>query len=136
MVKGSTIPTETNLKNLWCKLMRREDGRDGFVVSKETRVCDAHFLPSAIVYGKLDRKADPKPILHSWNNFTVKEPRRRLVRQVDVEDVADVPSTSEEMEVEVVNVVDEVVDVGREAPVVFERHDDAGLRSGGDALVD
>ena len=105
------IPTETNLKNLWCKLMRREDGRDGFVVSKETRVCDAHFLPSAIVYGKLDRKADPKPILHSWNNFTVKEPRRRLVRQVDVEDVADVPSTSEEMDVEMVNVVDEVIDV-------------------------
>ena len=91
------FPTETNLKNEWCRLIKRVDGQDNFHVRDSTRVCDAHFRPADInIDGKLNRKVNPKPILHSWNGFKVKEPRRELVRHnvsvsVNNDDVGDVP---------------------------------------------
>ena len=119
------FPSETNLKNEWCKLIKRENGRDGFKVSDSTRVCDAHFCSNDIINGKLNRKVNPKPTLHSWNNFKTKELRRELVRVHDVDDVTAVPSTSEEEEVEVVEVMPEPmvidsVDVDDDSNVHFD----------------
>lgn len=30
-------------KNVWCNLMKRQDGKDGFIVNQYTRLCDLHF---------------------------------------------------------------------------------------------
>ena len=110
--KFFSFPTEVNLKNQWCRLIRRVDGEDGFHVRDYTRICDVHFRPEEINRdGKLDRKKNPKPILHSWNGFKVKEPRRELVRHnvVDV-DVVDVPPTLEVVEVDNEVVMDDNAD--------------------------
>ena len=32
----------------WCNLIKRQDGKDGFKVTKFTVVCSKHFLPSNI----------------------------------------------------------------------------------------
>ena len=32
----------------WCNLIKRQDGKDGFKVTKSTVVCSKHFLPSNI----------------------------------------------------------------------------------------
>ena len=48
-------------------------------VTGSTRVCDAHFPPTDFINGKLDRKT-AKPVLHSWNEFTLTKPRRTLHR--------------------------------------------------------
>ena len=78
------FPKEEELKNEWCKLIRREDGRDNFHVSQSTRLCAAHFRPVDFkTGGKTLKRPEAKPLLHSWNNFTWKQPRRPLVRRVN-----------------------------------------------------
>ena len=57
----------------WCNLIKRQDGKDGFKVTKSTVVCSKHFLPSSInrPYGgtRHSLKKGSRPILHDWNNF-------------------------------------------------------------------
>ena len=57
----------------WCNLIKRQDGKDGFKVTKSTVVCSKHFLPSNInkPFGgtRHSLKKGSRPILHDWNNF-------------------------------------------------------------------
>ena len=77
-------------KDAWCNLIKRRENKDGFRISKSTRVFENHFLPENI-YGppggtrkRLIQGA--RPVLHPWNNFTFiekhrKEPLRRSPRK-------------------------------------------------------
>ena len=57
----------------WCNLIKRQDGKDGFKVTKSTVVCSKHFLPSNINRPsggtRHSLKKGSRPILHDWNNF-------------------------------------------------------------------
>ena len=59
----------------WCNLIRRRNNCDGFIVNNGTKVCDRHF-PKESLYRPPGgsrvrlRGEQSKPILHSWNNFT------------------------------------------------------------------
>ena len=107
--------TNPQMKREWCKLIRREDGRDGFCAAN-ARVCKKHFRPCDFKKSgkRLDRKV-AKPLLHPWNNFTVKEPRRLLVRDVPEEVVEDVSlqqeSESESDDDDLDDVVDSSIDI-------------------------
>ena len=54
-------------------IIKRQDGKDGFKVTKSTVVCSKHFLPSNInrpSWGtRHSLKKGLSPILHDWNNF-------------------------------------------------------------------
>ena len=77
------IPEEKKAKDDWCRLVKRVDGRDGFKVGDGTRVCKRHFRDCDFELNgnKLIKLKIARPVLHSWNDFTFKEPRRLLVRQ-------------------------------------------------------
>lgn len=70
-------------KKLWCRLIKREENRDGFKITESTRVCSLHFLPIHFKPGgkRLDRK-QAKPVLHAWNNFSIEERKRRKPSRV------------------------------------------------------
>ena len=46
------FPKDKTVRAEWCRLIKREDGRDGFNVTGSTRVCDAHFPPTDFINGK------------------------------------------------------------------------------------
>lgn len=102
-----TFPEDRDLKNEWCRLVKRVDGLDGFHVNQSTRVCETHFFPCDFKGGIQKRLNRPtaKPVLHSWNNFTQKQPRRKLVR-------CDIPVTTVEEPVAAVeNITEDVTSV-------------------------
>lgn len=37
------FPTKGSKKARWCNLIKRQDGRDGFFVNNNTRICERHF---------------------------------------------------------------------------------------------
>lgn len=41
-----TFPTHGAKKKRWCSLIKRQDGRDGFRISKSTVICEKHFKES------------------------------------------------------------------------------------------
>ena len=87
------FPEDEASKKEWCRLIKRTDGIDNFNVKKSTRVCGIHFRPCDFLPNgsKLDR-ATAKPLLHAWNNFTAKQPRRQLIRVChDVEEATTQP---------------------------------------------
>ena len=57
----------------WCNLIKRQDRKDGFKVTKSTVVCLKHFLPSNIQRPsggtRHSLKKGSRLILHDWNNF-------------------------------------------------------------------
>ena len=65
----------------WCNLIRRRNNYDGFVVSDATRVCEKHFLSDTIYRPpggtRVRLIGDSKPLLHSWNNFTLSPKKKR-----------------------------------------------------------
>ena len=65
----------------WCNLIRRRNNCDGFVVSDATRVCEKHFLSHTIYRPpggtRVRLIGDSKPLLHSWNNFTLSSEKKR-----------------------------------------------------------
>ena len=65
----------------WCNLIRRRNNYDGFVVSDATRVCEKHFLRDTIYRPpggtRVRLIGDSKPLLHSWNNFTLSPKKKR-----------------------------------------------------------
>ena len=75
------FPTEKSTITHWCTLIRRRNNCDGFVVSNATRLCEKHFVKNTIYRPpggtRLRLIGDGKPILHSWNNFTVEEKKRK-----------------------------------------------------------
>ena len=84
------FPQEQSERNAWCNLIKRRENKDGFRISKSTRVCEKHFLPEKI-YRPPGRTRKiliqgARPVLHPWNNFTFiekhrKEPQRRSPRK-------------------------------------------------------
>ena len=75
------FPVEKNEKNVWCNLIKRHDGKDGFNVRSSTRVCMKHF-PSESTYrppGGTRRRLlkGARPTLHTWNNFGSEVEARR-----------------------------------------------------------
>ena len=87
------FPSDNGRKNDWCNLIRTRDGFDGFKVTKYTVLCSKHFKPC-------DKKRPPggtrtdlikgaRPLLHSWNNWSVnvnerKPPKERITRSPPV----------------------------------------------------
>ena len=69
----SHFPKEKLERKDWCNLIKRQDGKDGFDVTKSTVVCSKHFLPSNIKRPseriRHSIKKGSRPILHDWNNF-------------------------------------------------------------------
>ena len=59
--------------NHWCQLIRRQNNRDGFSVSKHSKICEKHFEKKYIYRppgGTQTRLLkDAKPTLHEWNYF-------------------------------------------------------------------
>ena len=57
----------------WCNIIKRQDRKDGFKVTKSTVVCSKHFLPSNINRpsggARHSLKKGSRPILNDWNNF-------------------------------------------------------------------
>lgn len=75
------FPDDKSVKKNWCNLIKRRENQDGFKITKSTRVCEKHFLPEYIYRppgGTKKRLLDgAKPVLHSWNNFTIEEKQRK-----------------------------------------------------------
>ena len=91
---------EKSRVNQWCNLIRRRNNSDGFVVNKHTRLCEKHFEKKHIYRppgGTKSRLLEgAKPVLHSWNNFSInfaerdppkvrKSPRKRVLSGEDEE---------------------------------------------------
>ena len=80
-VRMFEFPGSKDEKKKWCCLIKRQEGKDNFRISPSTKVCQKHFLPDKIIRTpggtrvRLDKSA--RPILHSWNNWTVKDNVRR-----------------------------------------------------------
>ena len=83
------FPQEQSERNAWCNLIKRRENKDGFRISKSTRVCEKHFLPEKIYRPPGDTRKKlihgVRLVLHPCNNFTFtekhrKEPLRRSPR--------------------------------------------------------
>lgn len=70
------FPSEPSRKQVWCSLIKRQDGRDGFKVTKNTVVCEKHFEEQMIYRPPGGTKKrllpDAKPNIHAWNDGTKK----------------------------------------------------------------
>lgn len=70
---------------VWCSLIKRQHGRDGFKVTNATRICSKHFLAKDIYRPPGGTKSrlinNAKPLLHSWNNFQVEKVPRKAPMQ-------------------------------------------------------
>ena len=75
------FPTEKSTITHWCSLIRRRNNCDGFIVSDATTLCEKHFIKETIYRPpggtRVRLIGDSKPILHSWNNFTLSEKIRK-----------------------------------------------------------
>ena len=67
--------------NHWCQLIRRQNNRDGFSVSKHSKICEKHFEKKYIYRppgGTQTRLLkDAKPTLHEWNDFNIESSDRK-----------------------------------------------------------
>ena len=43
------MPMNNPLKNIWCNRIGKMDGKDGFVVTKNSKVCHVHFATEDIL---------------------------------------------------------------------------------------
>ena len=75
------FPQEQSERNAWCNLIKRKENKNGFRISKSTRVCEKHFLPEKIYRppgGTRKRLIKgTRPLLHPWNKFTSTEKHRK-----------------------------------------------------------
>ena len=67
-------------------MTKRWENKDGFRISKSTRVREKHFLPEKMYRppGGTQKRLiqGARPILHPWNNFTlIEKHRKELLRQ-------------------------------------------------------
>ena len=79
------FPQEQSERNAWCNLIKRRENKDGFRISKSTRVCEKHFLPEKIYRPPGDTRKrliqGGRSALHPQNNFTfIKKHRKELLR--------------------------------------------------------
>lgn len=42
------FPSKNPVRNVWCNLVKRQHGRDGFKVTENTVICDRHFTVNDI----------------------------------------------------------------------------------------
>ena len=71
--KFFSFPKSLTEINVWCNLIKRQNGKDGFKVTSATRICSKHF-PSSEIYKppggtKCRLLANARPTLHTWNDF-------------------------------------------------------------------
>ena len=93
----------------WCNLIKRQNNRDNFKITKETKVCEKHF-PKEFLYrppgGTRTRLLEgAKPTLHHWNNFGTavdssssipskrKSPKKRLRLEIEPKELDDDANT-------------------------------------------
>ena len=70
------FPDDPGEVKVWCKEIKRQNGRDRFKVTKCAVVCSKHFEKSKVFKppgGTRFRLIDnARPVLHEWNNSTVR----------------------------------------------------------------
>ena len=68
------FPKDIEEVKLWCQLIRRQYGKDGFTPGASSVVCHKHFELSALYRApgssRVKRKPGALPVLHEWNDFT------------------------------------------------------------------
>ena len=82
-----SFPLEVKVKNRWLLAVKRQEHRDGFVVTEYTKVCEQHFLPEEIkthFSGRKDLKDKTTvPSIFTWNKsastFARKSPKKRCL---------------------------------------------------------
>ena len=76
------FPLEEPLKSKFCKLIKRVDGKDGFKVSSQTKICSYHFEEKDIAGGMSRKtlKPDALPSRFFWTEESKSRPapRQRL----------------------------------------------------------
>ena len=64
----------------WCALIRRQNNRNGFTVGKHTKICEKHFEKEFIYRPpggtRVHLLEGAKPVLHLWNEFSLKPTRK------------------------------------------------------------
>ena len=68
------VPKNKNERRVWCNLIKRKDGMDGFQVTENsTYVCSIHFKPGSVIRApggtRHSLQKGARPYLHQWNNF-------------------------------------------------------------------
>ena len=68
------FPKDKNERRVWCNLIKRKDGMDGFQVTENsTYVCSIHFKPGSVIRApggtRHSLQKGARPYLHQWNNF-------------------------------------------------------------------
>lgn len=84
-----SFPLEAKVKNRWLLAIKRQEHRDGFIVTEYTKVCEHHFRPEEIrkqFCGRKDRKDKTTiPSKFSWNKsghtFARKSPKKRCLQE-------------------------------------------------------
>ena len=82
-----SFPLDAKIKNRWLLAIKRQEHRDGFVVTAYTKICERHFRPEEIkkhLSGRKDLKDKPTiPSKISWNTsstaFVRKSPKKRCL---------------------------------------------------------
>ena len=114
------FPQDKNETKRWCNLIRRQPGRDGFNLTKYTKVCMVHFQSDCIKKApgskRRNRVPGSEPVLFSWNNFTLdikqrKDPAKRLL-PTNVLPVVAAEGSSEDLSL---SLLDIEVDISAEA---------------------
>ena len=82
-----SFPLDVKIKNRWLLAIKRQEHRDGFVVTAYTKICERHFRPEEIkkhLSGRKDLKDKTTiPSKFSWNTsstaFVRKSPKKRCL---------------------------------------------------------
>ncbi|CAH3184898.1 unnamed protein product [Porites lobata] len=79
-----SFPLEAKSRNRWLLAIKRQENRDGFVVTEYTKVCEQHFRPEEIkkqFSGRKDLKDKTTiPSIFSWNK-SASTPNRKLPKR-------------------------------------------------------
>ncbi|XP_045200154.2 uncharacterized protein LOC123554226 isoform X2 [Mercenaria mercenaria] len=80
-----SVLVDKRKRDRWCCLIKRQHGRDGFEMSKNTRICHQHFLKDQIKVSLVNKiwtlKQGVEPCAFSWNKAPVgqrKAPTQRI----------------------------------------------------------
>ena len=84
-----SFPLEAKLKNRWLLAIKRQEHRDGFIVTEYTKVCEHHFRPEEIrkqLCGRKDLKDKTTiPSYFCWNKSghtpVRKSPKKRCLQE-------------------------------------------------------
>nr|XP_047145865.1 uncharacterized protein LOC124818814 [Hydra vulgaris] len=80
-IKFFHFPKDKNEISIWCNLIKRKNGLDGFNVTNSSYLCYSHFKSQDILRAaggtRCSLRKGAKPSLHSWNNFKTSEKERK-----------------------------------------------------------